>query len=62
MVTGAASFVDNLTPRLVLETSLAENERRLAGFDRDLLRPNFVPRVARAMLPVVKLLPTGLIP
>ncbi|MBW2273638.1 MAG: ferritin-like domain-containing protein [Deltaproteobacteria bacterium] len=59
VVTGAAAFVDNLTPSLVLETSLTENERRLAGFDRDLLRPNFVPRVARTMLPVLKLLPFG---
>jgi hypothetical protein len=59
VVTGAATFVDNLTPGLVLETSLAENERRLAGFDRGLLRPHFVPRVARAMLPVIKLLPLG---
>jgi len=44
--TAAQSFLDDLTPRLVVETCLAENERRMAGFDRRLLVPTLMPRLA----------------
>jgi hypothetical protein len=42
------------SPREVLETCLRENERRLGIFDPRLLRPRFVPSIARA---VYRLLP-----
>src|SRR4029453_16847298 len=34
IVSGASAFIDDLTPTLLLSRCLAENERRLAGFDR----------------------------
>jgi len=57
IATGAAAFVDDLTPRMVLERCVAENERRLAGFDRRLLVPHLVPRLARVALSGLRLLP-----
>ena len=60
IVTGAQAFVDDLTPRLVIETCLAENERRLAGFDRRLLVPRFIPALARTGGSVLKLVPGSL--
>jgi len=50
VISGAESFVDNLTPATVLAACLAENARRLAGFDRRLLVPRLVPRLARLAL------------
>jgi len=47
VVTGAASFVDGLTPARVITACLEENERRLAHVDRRLLVPTLVPSVAR---------------
>ena len=47
IVKGAEAFVDDLTPQLVIRTCLAENERRLAGFDRRLLVPQLIPRLAK---------------
>ena len=44
------------SPREVLEVCLRENERRLGEFDRRLLRPRFVPSIARA---VCRFLPRG---
>jgi hypothetical protein len=43
------SFGD-ISARLFLETCLRENERRLAPYDPRLLRPTFVPVVARTVL------------
>ena len=43
------SFGD-ITPREFIELCLSENEKRLAPYDRRLLRPAFVPKVARAVL------------
>lgn len=40
----------DLTPRQFIELCLAENERRLAPYDPRLLRPEFVPAVAKAVL------------
>lgn len=57
LVTGASAFVDELTPALVLSRCLAENERRLAGFDRRLLVPRLGPAVARLALGVLERIP-----
>jgi len=57
VVTGAGAFVDNLTPRLVMTASLVENERRLAHFDRRLIVPTLLPRLAALALGVLKLIP-----
>lgn len=46
----AHSSFGEITPRRFLETCLAENERRLAPYDPRLLRPDFMPRLARAAL------------
>jgi len=56
-LTGARAFVDRLTPRLVLETSLEQNRRRMAPFDDRLLKPRLLPSLARAGLGVLRLLP-----
>jgi hypothetical protein len=45
--TGASSVGDALDPRELLELCLAENERRMGGYDARLLRPTTVPRLAR---------------
>jgi hypothetical protein len=57
VVTGAGAFVDNLTPRLVVEACVSENERRLARFDRRLLVPGLVPGLARIALGALRLVP-----
>ncbi|MCO8649407.1 ferritin-like domain-containing protein, partial [Burkholderia multivorans] len=41
---------DALNPRELLELCLTENDRRMAGYDTRLLRPMFVPRLARFAL------------
>jgi hypothetical protein len=40
----------DVTPRQFIELCLRENERRLAPYDPRLLRPAFVPKVAKAVL------------
>lgn len=40
----------DVTPRQFVELCLRENERRLAPYDARLLRPAFVPKVAKAVL------------
>ncbi len=48
-VTGSKSLAAiDISPRLLIEICLAENERRLSGYDPRLLRPNVVPRLMRA--------------
>jgi hypothetical protein len=54
LITGASPFVDELTPALVLSRCLAENERRLAGFDRRLIVPRLGPAFARIALSVLE--------
>ena len=43
-----------LTPRSFMEICLAENERRLGRYDERLLRPQFMPRMVRLALPLIK--------
>ena len=57
IVTGAQAFVDNLTPGLVLEACLSENERRMAGFDRRLLVPSLMPALAGLALAGLRWIP-----
>src|SRR5262245_28425725 len=57
IVSGASAFVDDLTPTLVLSRCLAENERRLAGFDRRLIVPRLGPTLARVALAVLERIP-----
>jgi hypothetical protein len=47
-VTGGKSLsAADLSPAALIEICLAENERRLSGYDPRLLRPNVVPRLMR---------------
>ena len=48
--------IGEVTMRSLAETCLAENERRLAGYDERLLRPRLVPRLVRQVL---RLAPRG---
>lgn len=41
-------------PRERIELCLAEHDRRMAGYDKRLLRPGFVPRMARFALRFLK--------
>jgi len=56
MLNSRDSMNVDITPRGFLELCLQENERRLSGYDARLLRPRFVPTVARLAL---KFLPKG---
>ncbi|MUG91453.1 ferritin-like domain-containing protein [Scytonema sp. UIC 10036] len=55
--TGAMNFMDNLTPELFLSTCLAENTKRMSVFDKQLLRPQLLPTLAKIALHVLKLMP-----
>jgi hypothetical protein len=46
-VTGSSAVGAEVTPAALMDLCLAENERRLAGYDQRLLRPDFVPRMVR---------------
>ncbi|RKT99966.1 aminomethyltransferase [Burkholderia sp. Nafp2/4-1b] len=48
--TGTADIGESLDPRELIELCLTENDRRMAGYDKRLLRPMFVPRMARLAL------------
>jgi len=47
---GSAALGEELSPRSMIELCLAENGRRMAGYDERLLRPLTVPRLARFAL------------
>lgn len=49
----AHSSFGDISPRRFLEVCLAENERRLAAYDPRLLRPDLMPKLARAALSVM---------
>jgi len=62
MTGGSAVTGAELSPRLLIELCLGENERRMAGYDRRLLRPTTVPflaRIARRLLGRPKAPPTN---
>jgi hypothetical protein len=42
------------SPRQFLDVCLRENDRRLAPYDPRLLRPTFVPAIARTLRRIVK--------
>jgi hypothetical protein len=46
-ISGSKSVGAELSPAALIEVCLAENDRRFAGYDPRLLRPEFVPRVMR---------------
>lgn len=46
-VTGSEQMGIDIQPRELFEICLAENDRRMAGYDQRLLRPTFVPRMIR---------------
>jgi hypothetical protein len=57
-VSGSASLAaDELDTAELMEICLAENDRRLSGYDRRLLRPTMVPRLTRLALSLLRLLP-----
>jgi len=47
---GSAALGEPLSPRSMIELCLLENDRRMAGYDARLLRPDFVPKLARMAL------------
>lgn len=49
-MTGSAAVAEPLEPKALIALCLAENERRMAGYDERLLRPETVPRLARLAL------------
>jgi hypothetical protein len=55
--TQASVFLDGFTFRRFVEECYAENARRMADFEADLLRPRFLPSLARAALSGLRLLP-----
>ena len=57
IVTGAKAFVDDLTPQKIAATCVAENEWRMAGFDRRLIVPTLVPTLAAFANAVLRVLP-----
>jgi len=46
-MTGSSAVAEPITPKALIELCLSENERRMAGYDPRLLRPETVPRLAR---------------
>lgn len=56
-VTGASSFVDELTLELLLTTCLAENDKRMQSFPPELLQPQLLPTLSKLALRMVRLLP-----
>ncbi len=57
-VSGSVSLsADELDTAELMQICLAENDRRLSGYDRRLLRPMTVPRLTRFALSLLSLLP-----
>jgi hypothetical protein len=55
--TQASVFLDGFTFRRFVEECYAENARRMADFETDLLRPQFLPSLAGMALSGLRLLP-----
>jgi hypothetical protein len=56
--TQASVFLEGFTLRSLIEECCAEHERRMRDFDPNLLRPRFLPRLARMALAGLRL-PSG---
>lgn len=52
-ITGSRSVGTELTPRALMKLCLSENERRMSGYDRRLLRPTTVPVLVRLIAPLL---------
>lgn len=52
--TQAGDFLDGFSVRRLLEECLAENQRRLAGYDPHLLRPQLLPNAAGLALALMR--------
>jgi len=52
-MTASTSLGVALKPRELIDLCLAENDRRMAGYDLRLLRPTAVPRLARLTRPLL---------
>jgi hypothetical protein len=55
--TGAATFMDELTPDLFLSTCLSSNAKRMQQFDPHLLQPRLLPRLSQVAFNTLKLFP-----
>jgi hypothetical protein len=53
--TQASVFLDGFTFRRFLEDCYAENRRRMAVFDEEMLRPSFLPQLAETALAALRL-------
>ena len=53
--TRATNFMDDLTPELFLSACLQENARRMSTFDKQLLQPRLIPRLATIALRLVRI-------
>jgi hypothetical protein len=53
--TQASVFLDGFTFRRFLEDCYAENRRRMAAFDADMLKPSFLPQLAETALAALRL-------
>lgn len=51
--TEAGVFIDGFSPLEQIEECCAENDRRVRAFDPELLRPQLLPRLAKAGLPIL---------
>ena len=57
-LTGSKAVADiDIAPAALLDLCLAENARRMAGYDRRLLRPQVMPRLARFARRLLRALP-----
>lgn len=56
-VTGATTFMDDLTPELFFSTCLTANRKRMEKFDRQLLQPRLLPHLSQVAFNTLKLLP-----
>lgn len=54
LATGTAEIGESLKPRDLIALCLEEDARRMDGFDKRLLRPTFVPKLARLALRFMK--------
>ncbi len=53
--TQASVFLDGFTFRRFLEDCYSENRRRMGAFDKELLRPSFLPQLAETALGAMRL-------